>query len=292
MKPAPFDYVRVSCIEEMQDIFAAFGDDAQLIAGGQSLIPAMAMRMARPKVLLDIADVKELGGIRETDEGVCIGAMTRYVELRHSAIISTHAPLIGQAVPLIAHEAIRSRGTLGGNLAHADPASEMPAVMQALGAVFNLQGGQGSRRVPACDFFQGTYATALDPGEIIVSVTVPSAPKGRLSAIREFARRSGDYASAGGAFVLDVAEGRITEARLAFFGVADRAMLALQAGDYLRGRPLAALAAPDPVFAALAADIEPMADLHNSAATKRHLIGVLTQRLFDDLMAQDGSAHG
>ena len=291
MKAAPFDYVRVSCMEEIQDIFAAFGDDAQVIAGGQSLIPAMAMRMARPKVLLDIAHMKELGGISETDEGIRLGAMTRYVELRDCELLSTHAPLIGKAVPLIAHEAIRSRGTIGGSLAHADPASEMPAVMQALGAVFNLHGVKGPRGVAATDFFQGTYATVLDPGEIIVSITIPFAPKGRLSGIREFARRSGDYAAAGGAFVLDVEHTRITQARLVFFGVADRAMLAPKASECLRGQQISALDL-QPVLEALTADIEPMADLHNSAATKQHLMGVLTRRLFDDLMIQHRPAHG
>ena len=291
MKAAPFDYVRVSCIEEMQDVFAAFGDEAQLIAGGQSLIPAMAMRMARPKVLLDIGDVKELSGISESDNRLCIGAMTRYVELRDCALVSTYAPLIGQALPLIAHEAIRSRGTIGGNLAHADPASEMPAVMQALDACFNLQGAQGPRSVAAVEFFQGTYATILEPGEIIVSITIPFPPKGRLSAIREFARRSGDYATVGGAFVLDVEDGQIAQARLAFFGVAEHAMLTPKAAECLCAQPLAALDL-QPVLEALTIEIEPMADLHNSAATKRHLIGVLTERLFDDLIAQDVPGHG
>jgi len=291
MKAAPFDYVRVSCIEEMQEIFAAYGDDAQVIAGGQSLVPAMAMRMARPKVLLDIAGLPGLGDIRETGDGLQIGAMARYVDMRESSLVARHAPLIRNAIPLIAHEAIRSRGTIGGNLAHADPASELPAVVQALGASIDLQGPNGARSIPATAFFLGTYAVDMEPGEIIISVTVPSAPDGRRSGIREFARRSGDYATAGGAFVLDIEAGRIADARLAYFGVADRALLAKEASATLRGQPLASLDL-EPVLEALTADIEPTADLHTGAAAKRHLIGVLTKRLIADLASGKDPAHG
>ncbi len=291
MKAAPFDYVRVSCFEEMQEIFAVHGDDAQVIAGGQSLIPAMAMRMARPSVLLDIAGLPGLSGIEDAGAAIRIGAMTRYVELRESALLASHVPLMRDAVALIAHEAIRSRGTIGGNLAHADPASEMPAVVQALDATIDIRGPEGQRSVAAADFILGTYAVDLEPGEIIVSVTVPKAPAGRLSGIREFARRSGDYAAAGGAFVLDVGDGRIVAARLACFGICDRAVLAEKAAATLVGQELTALD-PEPAVKAIVSEIEPTADLHNAPATKRHLIGVLTRRLLADMVSRSGKAHG
>ncbi len=291
MKAAPFDYVRVSRFEEVGEVIAAYGDDAQVIAGGQSLIPAMAMRMARPRVLIDIARLPGLSEIRLEGDALQIGALVRYFELQASPLVAAHAPLVRDAVPLIAHEAIRSRGTLGGNLAHADPASEMPAVMLALDATIVVKGPDGERRIAAADFFLGTYTVDLELGEIITAVSIPRAPSGRLHAIDELVRRAGDYAAVGGAFVLDVADGVVTDARLAVFAVCDRPLLAIAAAGRLRGQPVDALelaAALD----ALADEIEPMADLHNQAATKRHLLRVLTDRLLRGLAGAGGAAHG
>ncbi|MHC5655220.1 FAD binding domain-containing protein [Stappia sp. ICDLI1TA098] len=291
MKAAPFDYVRVSSFDEIHDIFAAYGDDAQVIAGGQSLVPAMAMRMARPKVLVDIAGLPGLAGIRETADAIEIGAMTRYADLRGSALVARHAPLVHAAVPLIAHEAIRSRGTLGGNLVHADPASEMPAVMLALDATILVTGQAGVRAVPAQDFFLGTYAVDLEPGEIVSAIRVPAARADQRCGIDEFARRAGDYAAVGGAFRIDLEGARIAGARLAFFAVADKAQRARAAEEALAGQSLADLDT-GPVLDALTDDIAPTADLHNGVATKRHLMRVLTVRLLRDIATGAGPTHG
>lgn len=291
MKAAPFDYVRVSSLDELGELAAAYGDDAQVIAGGQSLVPAMAMRMARPKLLLDLCDLPGLADIRLTPDGLEIGAMVRYFELAASPLVAAHAPLVSAAVPLIAHEAIRSRGTLGGNLAHADPASEMPAVMLALGAVITVAGSTGARRIPAAEFFTGTYETALHPGEILTAITLPAAPAGRRVAIDEVVRRSGDYAAVGAAFAIDLEGEMITGARLAFFAVCDRAVLAHKAAAALCGQRLGRID-PAPVLAALAEEIAPVADLHNRAETKRHLMKVLAGRLLQSLLIGEKSTHG
>lgn len=291
MKAAPFDYVRVSSLDELGELAAAYGDDAQVIAGGQSLVPAMAMRMARPKLLLDLCDLPGLADIRLTPDGLEIGAMVRYFELAASPLVAAHAPLVSAAVPLIAHEAIRSRGTLGGNLAHADPASEMPAVMLALGAVITVAGRDGARRIPAAEFFIGTYETALRPGEIITAITLPAGPSGRRVAIDEVVRRSGDYAAVGAAFAIDLEGETVTGARLAFFAFCDRAVLAHKAAAALCGQRLGQID-PAPVLDALADEIAPVADLHNRAETKRHLMKVLAGRLLQRLLSGEKSTHG
>lgn len=291
MKAAPFEYVRVSRFEEIAEVIAIHGDDAQVIAGGQSLIPAMATRMAAPKVLIDIASLAELSGIRMEGAALRIGALTRYFELQASQLVADHASLVRDAVPLIAHEAIRSRGTIGGNLANADPASEMPAVMLALDATILVDGPGGARAVPAAGFFLGTYAVDLELGDIVVAVMIPEAPRGRLSGIEEIARRSGDYAAVGGAFVLDTDDGVVTRARLAFFAASDRAVLAEGAARGLCGQRIDALAL-DGVVAAVGHEIEAMPDLHNAAATKTHLLRVLTERLLRRIAAGSAPAHG
>lgn len=291
MKAAPFEYVRVSRFEEIGEVIAAHGDDAQVIAGGQSLVPAMATRMAAPKVLIDITGLPGLSEIHLDGSALRIGALARYFELQASPLVAEHAPLVRDAVPLIAHEAIRSRGTLGGNLAHADPASEMPAVMLALDATIIVQGPDGERRIAATDFFLGTYAVDLEPGEIIVAVSIPEAPAGRRCGIDEIARRAGDYASVGGAFVLDIEDGIVADARLAVFAASDRPTLAEAAAGALRGQPIDALGLA-PVLDAVSAEIEPMADLHNQAATKLHLLRVLTARLLRDIATGSRPTRG
>ncbi|WP_212525781.1 xanthine dehydrogenase family protein subunit M [Actibacterium sp. MT2.3-13A] len=285
MKAAPFDYVRVESLEELFSLMGAIGDDALILAGGQSLVPAMAMRMARPRLLLDVNHIPGLSGVTLGDSALHIGALTRYHELAASPEIARHAPLIAAAVPLIAHEAIRSRGTLGGNIAHADPASEMPAVLLALDATIHAESGQGGRTIPACDFFLGTYETALAPGEIVRSVSIPRPQRAERSAIDEVVRRAGDYAMAGAAIRLVAEAGRVAEARIALFGVADRALRCAPAEEALRGAEIAALPIEEAV-AALRDALEPLADLHAGAATKRHLAGVVTGRLLAGLQEE------
>jgi aerobic carbon-monoxide dehydrogenase medium subunit len=263
MRAAPFAYVRPDSLEEAFEALARHGDEAQLLAGGQSLMPAMALRMARPEILVDISRLPELRGIALEEGALVLGAGTTYAEALRAPLVASHAPLLAQAIPHVAHEAVRSRGTLGGSLANADPASEMPACMLALGAQVVLRSAEGERAVPMEDFALGTYTTAIEPGEILTAIRVPLSDAPRRSHFREIARRSGDYAMAGAAYVSDGADG----ARFVLFAVSDRPVLVPGAPDV------------DAVLAAIDADVEFFPDNHAGIATKRHLAGVLARDL-------------
>ena len=192
MKPAPFEYFRPRSMDEALDLLAAHGPDAKPLAGGQSLIPAMNFRLATPAVLVDLNEIAGLSNVTSGDGFLRVGAMARHRSLERSEMVAGEAPLVAAAMPFIAHAAIRTRGTLGGSLAHADPAAELPAVMLALDAVFTLRSGRSSRTVCATDFFTGLFSTVLEPGELLTEVAIPRRPPRSAHAFEEMARRHGD----------------------------------------------------------------------------------------------------
>lgn len=293
MKPAPFDYHAPTRLEDALQLLAEHGSDAKPLAGGQSLVPAMNFRLAQPAVLVDLNGVAKLAHVTwERDGGLRLGAMTRQRVLERDRLVADQAPLLAEAAPHIAHEQIRNRGTIGGSLAHADPASELPAVMVALGARFRVRSLAGERWVPAADFFVGLFTTVLEPGELLVEVEVPPRPVGAGWGFEEAARRHGDYALAGVAAQVELAgDGRCSEARVVLFGVGEGPTSSPAARDALLG-----VKATDAVVRAAAAaverDIEPSSDIHASAAYRRHLAQVLTRRALSRAFARAGAPAG
>lgn len=279
MKPAPFAYVAPESLDEALDLLAEHGDEAKWLAGGQSLIPMLNFRLAAPALLVDGNGVGELVGITETvGGGLKIGAMTRQRELERDPRIARLAPLLAEAVPFIAHQQIRNRGTVGGSVAHADPAAELPVVMVTLGARFRIRGRQGERWVDADPFFVGLLEPDLAPGELLVEIEIPPWPADNGWAFLEVARRRGDYALVGVAARLALdADGRCRDASLVFLSVADKPLIARRASEALIGHPL-----DDAVLSTAAElareEIQPTGDIHASADFKRHLAGVLTRR--------------
>lgn len=280
MKPPPFEYVRPDSLEAALEILAERGPDASVLAGGQSLVPAMNFRLAAPAMLVDLNRVPDLAYAVERDGGVAIGSMTRQRAVERSALVARRAPLLAEALGFVAHPQIRNRGTIGGSLAHADPAAELPAVAVALGArlrarsVANPEG----RWIDADDFFPGLFTSALEPDEILVEVAFPAPPPRTGQAFEEFARRHGDYALAGAAAVVTLdGAGRCGSARIALLSVADGPLRATAAEAALTG------AEPNQEAVRSAADdaareVDPPADIHATAAYRRHLVGVLVRR--------------
>lgn len=287
MKPSSFDYVRAHSLDDVLAAFAAHGDDAKILAGGQSLIPAMNMRLAAPGVLIDVAHVAELRGIDATGGLLRIGAMSRHAEVLSSPVVTQHAPLISKAMPHIAHATIRNRGTFGGSLCTADPASELPACAIATGAAFNILSPSGSRAVAAADFFVGTYATCLAEDELLVAVDVPVATASTLTFFDEMTRRRGDYAMAGLAAQTTLDGGRLRGTKLVFFGIGEKATEAVAAQALIDGKAPADVDAAD-VAAAIADEIQPFDDLTTSAAAKTVLMKTLARRALAAFA--DGSA--
>jgi len=284
MKPAPFEYVRA---KSMDDIFATFqqhGDDALILAGGQSLMPMLNMRLASPKILVDINRIPELEGISVSGDVLRIGALTRHRKLGSSADVAQHAPLLKLAVPYIAHPAIRNRGTIGGSLSHADPAAELPACAIASDATINVTGRKGDRTIAAADFFLGIFDTALEAGEILVSIDIPTIGATERIVFDELARRRGDYAMTGLAAKATVDGGTLRDLRLVFFAVADRPLVARETMAALEGVEYSP-GMVDAVEDALATDLQDViGDLHTPAETKRHLARVLVDRVLAQLV--------
>jgi len=279
MKPAPFAYHRPATLDEALALLAEHGGEAKPLAGGQSLIPAMNFRLARPAVLVDLNRVAELGYVRAGRDGLQIGAMTRQRAVERSDAVRSAAPLLAEAMPFIAHPQIRNRGTVGGSLAHADPAAELPAVMLALEARFRARGPQGERWIPAGEFFTGILETALGPDELLLEVVVPKSPARTGYAFAELARRRGDYALVGVAarVTLD-RRGRCQAARITLFSVGDGPVLAAAAAAMLDGQEPSLEAMRAAADAAAQRDIDPPSDIHASAAYRRRLAAVLTRR--------------
>ena len=288
MKSAAFDYTVAHSLAHALALQAEHGENARLLAGGQSLLPAMNLRLSAPDILIDIGGLVELQGITEIEGTLRIGAGTRHVELLTSPVIAARWPMLAEAMYHVAHPAIRNRGTLGGNLAHADPASEMPAAMLALDATIIVKSVSGERRISAVDFFLGIYETALTPGEILVAVEIPAPVSRQWVGFAELARRHGDYALVGlAACVRTNHNDMVSAARLAYFGVGERAILASHAAACLIGQQIAR-ADLATASSALASDLDPPDDLHASSALRLHLAGVLLKRVFASLIP-DGS---
>lgn len=282
MKAPPFAYIRASSLGEVYGLLKAHGDSAKLLAGGQSLLAALNMRLSSPELLIDITRLPGLSGIAVRDGTVTIGALTTHAAIERSPEIRRHLPLLAQAAPHIAHAAIRNVGTLGGSLALADPAAEWPACCVALDAQFVIGGKTGTRRVAAREFFKGLYATALRPGEVLTHVEIPIIGPEYRSAFVELAQRRGDYAIVGLAAVAKVARGALSDLRLAFLGVGSASVLARRAMASMDGKRTSDAAA---AAGALAQDLDPARDLYSSAATKMQLARVLTGRALAALAA-------
>lgn len=277
MKAPRFGYVRPSTLAEALGLLQEKGADARLLAGGQSLLAALAFRLSEPSVLIDISKLPDLKGVAQVGNVVRVGAGMTHSALAASELIKTHVPLVAEAIPHIAHPAIRNRGTIGGSLAYADPASELPACCLALEATLVAASTRGERRIPAADFFTGLFTTALAPDEILTAIELPVAASGERAALVEIARRSGDYAMAGVALKARVAGSTLSGMRAVFFGVGDAPVLAKGANAALEGKPATAetVAAAK---AALARDLDPAPDQHGGPEMKRHLAGVVLER--------------
>ena len=280
MKPAPFDYHRPDTADEALAILADLGGDAKPLAGGQSLVPAMNFRLARPAVLVDLNRIAPLAYIEESpDGGLLIGAMTRQRAAERSGRVARKAPLLFEALPWIAHPQIRNRGTMGGSLAHADPAAELPAVMLALDARFVLRSRTASRTVPAHDFYTGILTTVLGPDELLTEIRIPPRPARAGSAFIELARRHGDFALVGVAVDLALDQrGACASARIALLSVGDGPVLAAKAMAVLVGGIPHAASIEEAARIAAEADVDPPADIHASSAYRRHLVRVLVGR--------------
>jgi aerobic carbon-monoxide dehydrogenase medium subunit len=290
MKAAAFAYARAISVGNALELLEAHGDRAKLLSGGQSLMPAMNLRLISPELIVDIGELAELRGIAVNANLVRIGALTRHVELQRSPDIAEHAPLLAEAIAHVAHPAIRNRGTIGGSLAHADPASELPACMVALNATIIVRGQAGERRVAAADFFKGIYETDLSARELLVAVELPAARNNSAHFFHEFARRHGDFAIAGLA-VQAVVEGDVfTDLRLAFFAVGDRPVLAKAAAKLVNvAITPAVLKAAAKV---LGEELAPPADQQASASMRRHLAQVLLARGASALLRRPDLAAG
>jgi len=278
MKLPPFEYACPTTLPEAIQLLSERDGDAKPIAGGQSLVPMLAFRLAQPTLLVDLRKLADLRGIKISQKGVTLGAMVRWREIEDDERLDAAHPLLKAAVAHIAHYQIRNRGTVGGSLAHADPAAEMPAIAMTCDAEIAVVGKSGARVIQAADFFQGALTTALTADEIIVEVRLPAWPAGRRWGFEEFARRRGDFAMAAAALFYDQsADGKARNAHVGVAGVADRPLRLPSVEDVLNGRAVdqATIAEAD---AAASAAVDPQDDIHASAAYRRALVGTMVER--------------
>jgi aerobic carbon-monoxide dehydrogenase medium subunit len=277
MKLPPVEYEAPTTVADAIDLLAEYQDEASVLAGGQSLIPLLALRLARPAMLIDINGIDELSGVSVTDGRVAIGATTREYVAEESQTVADTVPLLAAALPLIGHEAIRSRGTIGGSLAHADPAAELPAVARALDAEFVVRGPAGERVIPAAQWFEAYLTTSRQPDELLLEVRFPAAKQHTGTSFQEVARRHGDFAIVGLAASLVLSGGVISDARLAFAGVSDVPVRAAAAEDLLVGeRPSAELF--DEAARRATEDLDPPADLHGSSDYRKTVAAAVARR--------------
>jgi carbon-monoxide dehydrogenase medium subunit len=276
VKPAAFAYAKARSLDEAIRLLGAHKGEAKLLAGGQSLIATLNMRLSSPSLLVDINGIAGLDGVRVAGGTVEIGAMTRHVTLERSSDIAKHAPLIALAMPHIAHPAIRNRGTIGGSLAYADPAAELPACLVALDGEIDIAGPQGKRTVRAEDFFKSLFETALGTGDVLTAVRIPAATAEMRVGFAELARRHGDYAMVGLAAAAKVGGKTLSDVRLVYFGVGETPVRARKAE--------AALAGGSVDDAVKALDLDPTSDIQATADVKKHLAGVLLRRVAEQLM--------
>ena len=278
MKPPPFDYLAPASVEEALALLGDLGEGAKALAGGQSLVPMLNFRLVRPRHLVDLNGLTELAGIREDDGRLVIGAMTRQRAVERSALVRARCPLLAEAMPQIGHVQIRNQGTIGGSLAHADPAAELPAVVAALDGELVLRSARGQRVLKPEEFFVTYFTTAGAPAELLVEVRLPAMPPRTGSAFVEVSRRHGDFALVGVAATVTVDEaGVCTGSALALTGVGQTPIVAREAARALVGvKPTAA--AVDDVGRRVADAVRPDGDLHASSEYRQHLAGVLTRR--------------
>jgi aerobic carbon-monoxide dehydrogenase medium subunit len=283
LKPAAFNYAKPSSVDEAIGLLSKSDGDAQILAGGQSLMPTLNMRLSTPSLLVDINGIKGLSGITVNGDQIRVGALTRHVEVETSADIAKHVPLVAMAMPLIAHPAIRNRGTIGGSVAMADPAAELPACLCALDGEIEITGPAGIRDVAANIFFKSLYETDAGDNDIITAIKIPKLAKGYRSAFDELARRHGDYAMCGVAAHGKVVENIISDLRLVFFAVGGTPVIAQNAMNAMEGTSVS----EDSLVAiqnALEDDLDTFADLHCSAKLRMHYAKVLTNRVLNSLV--------
>jgi CO/xanthine dehydrogenase FAD-binding subunit len=278
MKPAAFDYVAPNSLEAAVEAIAAANGDGKILAGGQSLMPLLNFRMARPSVIVDLMHIPDMSFIERRDDAVAIGALTRHADLEFSDLIAQNLPVMAAAMPHVAHLAIRNKGTIGGSLSHADPAAELPMLAVFYGATIKVQGTSGRRDIPAEDFFVSALTNCLDPDEIVFEIDFPVLTSHAGWAFEEVARRFGDFALASIAVSLEILDSRIVDARVAVMGVADTPRRLREAEDALRGEGEPKTAAK---FGKIVrACVSPESDIHVSAEYRKNLIGALAERAF------------
>jgi CO/xanthine dehydrogenase FAD-binding subunit len=291
MKPAPFKYIAATSLEHALALKAEHGDEAKFLAGGQSLLPAMNFRLARPAILIDINGIDDLAGIRPCGASTRVGPLTRYRTLQREADFARAFPLIGEALPHIAHPQIRNRGTIGGNLSHADPASELPAIAVALGARFHIRAATHDRWIGAPDFFVGALTTDLRADEMLAEVELPLAKPRTGSCFMEIARRRGDFAIAGVAVMVTLGERDVfSKVRLAFCGVGETPIDASSTADTLVGHAPTEAAIRE-VAASVQRMIDPGGNVHATADYQRHIAGVLTERALQTAYQRGRDGH-
>ena len=287
MKPAPFKYMSPNTVSEVLEALGRYGEDCKLLAGGQSLIPMLGMRLHRPSVLVDLNRVSELSKIEQTNGSVRVGAMARHSSVEHSSLVAEKVPLLSQAVPQIGHAAIRNRGTMGGSLVHNHPASELPAVAAALEAELTVQSSSGERTLKSEEFFTSYLETDLAENELLTSVSFPILGTDWQTRFLEFSRRVGDFALVGVAVTTRTESGRCAEGRIALTGVGGIPTRARTAESLLIDTPLNAEVLGR-VSEAVQGEVEPLSDFHGSSDYRRHLCGVLVQRALASM--SEGSA--
>jgi carbon-monoxide dehydrogenase medium subunit len=287
VKAPKFSYIRAESVKHALELLDQHGEDARILAGGQSLMPTLNMRLSQPDILIDINPLDDLKGITVDGDVVCIGALTRHVDVLNSDIIAEHLPLIAEAMPHVAHVAVRNRGTIGGSVALADPAAEMPACILALSATLVVQSSSGKREIPAENFFHGLYETARNDNELLIEIRVPFQKKENVSVFLELARRHGDFAIAGIAAYGKVSGKTVDNMRLVYFASEDKPTMGTKAISELNGKTWSD-ETKEVVKTALESDLDPMANLHGSAAMKLHLQKVLTGRAIDAAIARAG----
>ena len=278
MKPAPFEYFAPLEIQEALALLKQYGEEAKILAGGQSLMPLMSLRLARPSVIIDINRLSDLGSISAgPDGGLTIGALTRQRTVERSAMVKDRNPLLAATLPLIGHSQIRNRGTVGGSLVHADPAAELPAVSLALGVEFVLRSAGGERMVPAEDFFLGYMLTAIEPDELLTQIRIPAVKPGLGWAIDEVSRRQGDFALAGVALLVQLESDVCQDVRIVVFGVGGKPVRMVRAEGLVSAGDLDRRTLEE-VASAVSEDLDPDSDVHASSEYRKEVAGVLTRR--------------
>lgn len=276
VKPAPFAYAKARSLDHAIEMLGHVGDDGRVLAGGQSLMATLNMRLSAPNLLVDINGLTGLAGISRNNGQVQIGALTRHVAAEHSDLVARHAPLIAKAMPHIGHYAIRNRGTIGGSIAFADPAAELPACMVALGAELDIRGPDGKRTIPADEFFRGLFETAIGPRDILTAIRIPTATAQTRIGFAEFARRHGDYAMVG--LAASARDENLSDLRLVYFGVGATPIRARAAEQALTSGNIT------DAITALQSDLDPSDDVQTTGAVKKHLAGVLLERVVKQLL--------